>query len=132
MNQLARLPLPPEPPARGRRRRGARPGTFGVLDLGSTKVVCLIARLESDGEPRVLGFGWQRGRGVKAGNVIDLEEAERAIRAAVGPADWDERVFRLQVRRARSARPARRPAAGLRRRSRRSLRRSGWRRRVSV
>lgn len=87
MNQLARLPLPPEPPARGRRRRGAKQGTFGVLDIGSTKVVCLIARIETDGEPRVLGFGWQRARGVKAGSIIDLEEAERSIRAAVGQAE---------------------------------------------
>jgi NAD(P)-dependent dehydrogenase (short-subunit alcohol dehydrogenase family) len=58
-----------------------------VLDIGSTKVVCLIARIESDGSPRVLGFGWQRGRGVKGGSIVDLEEAERAIRAAVGQAE---------------------------------------------
>lgn len=87
MNHVVRLPAPVEPPPAGRRRRGARSGTFGVLDIGSTKVVCLIARVESDGEPRVLGFGWQRGRGVKGGNVVDLEEAERAIRAAVGQAE---------------------------------------------
>ena len=87
MNQLSRLPLPPDPPARGRRRRGAKQGVFGVLDIGTTKIVCLIARIETDGEPRVLGFGWQRARGVKAGSIIDLEEAERAIRAAVGQAE---------------------------------------------
>jgi cell division protein FtsA len=60
---------------------------FGVLDIGTTKTVCLIARVEGDGAPRVLGFGWQRGRGVKAGSIVDLEEAERAIRAAVGQAE---------------------------------------------
>ena len=87
MNQLTRLPAPPEFDRPPRRRRTARAGTFGVLDIGSTKVVCLIARVESDGEPRVLGFGWQRGRGVKGGSVVDLEEAERAIRAAVGQAE---------------------------------------------
>jgi cell division protein FtsA len=36
---------------------------------------------------RVLGFGWQRGRGVRAGGIVDLEDAERAIRAAVGQAE---------------------------------------------
>jgi cell division protein FtsA len=87
MNQMARLPAPVDPPRETRRRRGARGGVFGVLDIGSTKVVCLIARIESDGEPRVLGFGWQRGRGVRSGSVVDLEEAERAIRAAVGQAE---------------------------------------------
>lgn len=87
MNQMTRLPAPIEPPAQGRRRRGARAGVFGVLDIGSTKAVCLIARIESDGEPRVLGFGWQRGRGVKGGSIVDLEEAEKGIRAAVGQAE---------------------------------------------
>jgi cell division protein FtsA len=87
MNHLVRLSAPVEPPPIGRKRRGARSGVFGVLDIGSTKVICLIARVESDGEPRVLGFGWQRGRGVKGGNVVDLEQAERAIRAAVGQAE---------------------------------------------
>ncbi|MFM7692122.1 MAG: cell division protein FtsA [Alphaproteobacteria bacterium] len=88
MNQLTRLPGAFEPAtAPPRRRRQARSGVFGVLDIGSTKVVCLIARIESDGSPRVLGFGWQRGRGVKGGSIVDLEEAERAIRAAVGQAE---------------------------------------------
>ena len=88
MNQLTRLPGTFEPAAAPpRRRRQARSGVFGVLDIGSTKVVCLIARIESDGSPRVLGFGWQRGRGVKGGSIVDLEEAERAIRAAVGQAE---------------------------------------------
>lgn len=87
MNQMARLPPPVEPGTPPRRRHHARSGTFGVLDIGSTKAVCLIARIESDGSPRVLGFGWQRGRGVRGGSVVDLEEAERAIRAAVGQAE---------------------------------------------
>lgn len=87
MNQLVRLPVPVDPGGPSRRRRGARNGIYGVLDIGTTKVVCLIARVEGDGEPRVLGFGWQRGRGVKGGNIVDLDEAERAIRAAVGQAE---------------------------------------------
>jgi len=90
MNALSRLPTLIDPPSE-RRRRGARQGTFGVLDIGTTKVVCLIARIEGTNgenpEPRVLGFGWQRGRGVKGGSIIDLEDAERAIRAAVGQAE---------------------------------------------
>jgi cell division protein FtsA len=91
MNQVSRLPPPAEPPAPPRRRRNGRGGTFGVLDIGSTKVVCVIARVENAGtdraEPRAIGFGWQRARGVRAGSVVDLEEAEAAIRAAVGQAE---------------------------------------------
>ena len=91
MNQVSRLPPPAESPALPRRRRNGRGGTFGVLDIGSTKVVCVIARVENAGtdrpEQRAIGFGWQRARGVRAGSVVDLEEAEAAIRAAVGQAE---------------------------------------------
>jgi cell division protein FtsA len=76
-------PLADEP----HRPRSLRSGPFGVLDIGSTKIACLIGRAETDGRLRVLGFGWQRGRGVKAGGIVDLDEAERAIRAAVGQAE---------------------------------------------
>jgi cell division protein FtsA len=72
-----------EPP----RPRAIRSGPFGVLDIGSTKIACLIGRAESDGRLRALGFGWQKGRGVKSGGIVDLDEAERAIRAAVGAAE---------------------------------------------
>ena len=88
MNQLVRFPPPTtELPVRGQRRRGARSGNFGVLDIGTTKIVCVIGRIEGDGTPRALGFGWQKALGVKAGSIIDLEAAERAIRAAVAQAE---------------------------------------------
>ena len=80
MNQLVRFaPAAHELPVRGQRRRGARSGTFGVLDIGTTKIVCIIARIEGDGTPRALGFGWQKAVGIKAGSIIDLEAAELAI-----------------------------------------------------
>jgi cell division protein FtsA len=75
--------MDPDPPL----RRSLRAGPFGVLDIGTTKIACLIGRSESDGTLRVLGFGWQKGRGVRAGGIVDLDEAERAIRAAVGQAE---------------------------------------------
>jgi cell division protein FtsA len=88
MNQLIRHQAPPPELPRPRLRLGrARSGVFGVLDLGSTKTMCVIARIESDGAPRALGFDWQRSRGVKAGSIVDMEEAERAIRAAVAGAE---------------------------------------------
>ena len=58
-----------------------------MLDIGTTKIACLIGRTESDGTLRVLGFGWHRGRGVRGGGIVDLEEAESAIRASVGQAE---------------------------------------------
>ncbi|MBB3173934.1 cell division protein FtsA [Endobacter medicaginis] len=72
------------PPVRRRRLKG---GTFGALDIGSTKITCLIGRADSAGNIKVIGHGWQRSRGVRAGGIVDLDEAERTIRAAVGQAE---------------------------------------------
>lgn len=77
---------------------------LSALDVGTSKVVCLIARLDpmdsSDTlrgrthRMRILGIGHQRSRGLKGGVVIDLEEAERAVRLAV---DAAERMAGVQV-----------------------------------
>jgi cell division protein FtsA len=77
---------------------------LSALDVGTSKVVCLIARLdplESSAvlsgrthRMRVLGIGHQKSRGLKGGTVIDLAEAEKAIRLAV---DAAERMAGVQV-----------------------------------
>ena len=77
---------------------GARRGTVAsVLDVGSTKVCCLIARLKPSGPGEALrsrthsiealGFGHQRARGIKSGVVVDLDAAEQSIRLAVDAAE---------------------------------------------
>ncbi|MEO1198936.1 MAG: cell division protein FtsA [Pseudomonadota bacterium] len=78
--------------------------TLAVIDLGSSKVCCLIARLkpfapdqESPGRSHlveVVGFGTQRAQGIKRGVVVEMEEAERAVRGAV---DHAERMARVTV-----------------------------------
>jgi cell division protein FtsA len=89
MNDMSRRVLPPAStgPEEPSRPRNMRTAPFGVLDIGTTKIACLIGRTESDGTLRVLGFGWQKGRGVRGGGIVDLEEAERAIRTCVGQAE---------------------------------------------
>ena len=79
--------IPPGAEATPGRLRPIRSGVFGVLDIGSTKVACMIGRVDNDGQLRVLGFGWHQSRGVKAGGIIDLDEAERSIRKVVGDAE---------------------------------------------
>jgi len=74
-----------------------KPTVVSVLDIGTTKVCCLIAQLKPRDESRVLpgrthkievlGFGHQRSRGIKSGVVVDLERAEQAIRLAVDSAE---------------------------------------------
>ena len=75
-------PMQPDPP-----RRALRTAPFGVLDVGSTKITCLIGRIDHDGELRVLGFGMRQARGVRAGGITDLDAAEHAVRGAVGAAE---------------------------------------------
>ncbi|MCW3477896.1 cell division protein FtsA [Limobrevibacterium gyesilva] len=97
MNDLSRRILtPPDEPAEPTRARPRHTGPFGVLDIGTTKIACVIGRVESDGSIRVIGFGWQKGRGVRGGGILDIEEAERAIRAAVGQAE-EEAGTRLRA-----------------------------------
>ena len=75
-----------------------------ALDIGTSKVVCLIARLEpappqdvlrrrSHGV-RVLGFGHTAARGMKAGAVIDLVACEQMVRHAI---DVSERQANVQI-----------------------------------
>jgi cell division protein FtsA len=76
---------------------GAKSGIFGALDIGSTKISCLIAEVvppkhrNSEGElrngMRILGVGHQLSRGVRSGSIVDVDEAERAIRLAVDAAE---------------------------------------------
>ena len=79
-----------------------RAALVAALDVGTSKIVCVIARLE----PRtpqdvlrrrshaieVIGFGHTEARGMKSGNVADLEAAERAIRHAVELAEQSASV----------------------------------------
>jgi cell division protein FtsA len=78
--------------ARDTRRTGGRQNIFAGLDVGSSKVACLIARTEGigpDGSPilRVIGSGQHLSRGVKAGTIVGMDAAEGAIRAAVAEAE---------------------------------------------
>jgi cell division protein FtsA len=75
----------------------AQTGVVTVLDVGSTKISCVIARLKPREETavlpgrthhvEVLGIGHQRSRGVKSGVVVDLDAAEQSIRLAVDAAE---------------------------------------------
>ena len=76
-----------------------------VLDVGTSKVVCLIAELQPvsaaealkgrSHKARIIGLGHQRARGLKGGVVVDLESAEQSIRLAI---DSAERMARVEVR----------------------------------
>ncbi len=71
-----------------------RHGLIATLDIGTTKVACFIARAGDDGALKVLGIGHHWSRGIRNGAVVDMEEAEASIRAAVDAAEQmaDERI----------------------------------------
>jgi cell division protein FtsA len=71
---------------------------LGLIDIGTSKICCTIVVPNRGGDkrsgPHVIGIGHQRSQGVKAGVVVDLHEAENAVRAAVAQA---ERMARVQL-----------------------------------
>jgi len=76
-----------------------RYGPIATLDVGTTKVACFIARANDNAGPKVLGIGHHWSRGIRHGAVVDMEEAEASIRAAVDAAEQmaDERVHDVLV-----------------------------------
>ncbi len=72
-----------------RDRAQGRGTVMAALDIGSSKITCMIARRAdaTNGEPRVAGAGVQATKGVRAGAVVDLDGLERSIRLAVEQAE---------------------------------------------
>jgi len=69
-------------------------GLVAALDIGSAKMMCVIARIGGDRKPRLLGFGHQAAAGVRKGVITDMEAATAAISAVVQEAETmaDERI----------------------------------------
>ncbi|MEM6666212.1 MAG: cell division protein FtsA [Pseudomonadota bacterium] len=82
----AMRPLPP-----------GRACTVSVVDIGSDKICCIVAKLKPRARDRadsqrshdiqVLGVGYHRSAGIKSGVIMDMEAAEGAIRRAVEAAE---------------------------------------------
>lgn len=58
-----------------------------ALEIGSSKICCLIGEVNEDKEVEIIGKGYAASRGVKKGIVVDIEEATRSIEAAVMEAE---------------------------------------------
>ena len=64
-----------------------KPGLIAALDIGTTKIACLIAQRNEQGELEVVGVANQLSRGVKSGVVTDVSEVCTSITAAVHAAE---------------------------------------------
>ncbi|MBL8630339.1 MAG: cell division protein FtsA [Rhodospirillaceae bacterium] len=60
---------------------------IAALDVGTTKVACFIAQGGEDGDLQVVGVGHHRSRGMRNGQVANLEEVETSVREAVEAAE---------------------------------------------
>jgi cell division protein FtsA len=56
------------------------------LDMGSSKVVCLIASIDN-GDIRILGYGHKESRGIMGSAISDMRLAQKAITNAVAEAE---------------------------------------------
>src|SRR3984893_5465659 len=81
-----------------------RTALVASLDIGTSKVACLIARLKPcppnealrgrTHAVELIGYGQIQSRGGKAGAAVDVAECEQAVRQAVALA---ERMAKVQV-----------------------------------
>lgn len=70
---------------------------LSVLDIGSSKIACMIVRLTPCNDLtylygrthqiEILGFGCRQSSGIKNGIIVDLDKAEQAIRSVVDIAE---------------------------------------------
>ncbi len=53
------------------------------LDIGTTKIACIAGRKNEYGKLEILGFGRANSNGVKHGQVLNIDETIKAIKAAL-------------------------------------------------
>lgn len=64
-----------------------RHGTIGVLDIGTSKVVCMIANGDGNAQPTIRGIGQHASAGIKRGEVVDVSALSLAVGKAVEAAE---------------------------------------------
>jgi cell division protein FtsA len=77
----------------------SRNGISAVLDIGSSKIVCLIMYINQNGTVDVIGVGHHISSGFKAGVITDIKAAETSIISAITMAEKmaNESIDRVNV-----------------------------------
>lgn len=57
------------------------------LDIGTTKICCIITELKENGDIEVIGFGISESKGLRRGLVVNMEHTVEAIGCAVEDAE---------------------------------------------
>ena len=70
-----------------------------ALDIGTSKVCCVIARVTRDKRVSILGYGYNASKGIKNGVVVDVNQATIAVCNAVETAEQmaNERITNVIV-----------------------------------
>lgn len=76
-----------------------RPSTLATLDIGSSKVCCLIAHIGRDKRIEIVGHGYNASHGIKNGIITDINQATLSVCNAVETAEQmaNERINRVIV-----------------------------------
>jgi cell division protein FtsA len=64
------------------------------IDIGTTKVCTLVARVEGDRNLRILGVGIEPAQGIRKGTIVDLNAASQSIARSIEKA---ERTSGLEI-----------------------------------
>lgn len=65
----------------------ARDRILSAIDIGSSKIVTLIASMTEEGEARIIGVSTSPSRGLRKSQVVNIEEATEAISASLEAAE---------------------------------------------
>lgn len=60
---------------------------FTVLDIGTTKIVCLIVKINSNLSYKIIGTGYKSAEGISGGSITDAKHASYSISSTVGLAE---------------------------------------------
>ena len=73
--------------------------TIAALDIGSSKVCCVIAHISRDQKISIAGYGYNASKGIKNGIITDIKQATYSVCDAVEAAEQmaNERVSRIIV-----------------------------------
>lgn len=65
----------------------ARDRILSAIDVGSSKIVTLLASMTEDGEARIIGVSASPSRGLRKSQVVNIEEATEAISTSLEAAE---------------------------------------------
>lgn len=76
-----------------------RLSTLATLDIGSSKVCCLIAHIGRDKKIEIVGHGYNASHGIKNGIITDINQATLSVCNAVETAEQmaNERINRVII-----------------------------------